>query len=223
MDLNKKHTAKQNKNEKNDKNMENSANRNGEEEIEKNKRIDEKNIRIYSYNSRGFDMIKQKYCNEILTMDPNSIPVLCNQENFILEGNRHVIQNALQGFHAFIKPATKEHVDGRPAIGMFIAILKELRNKAKDVTPRSNRIQAIILETNEGDLMIINVYFPADPKTRTYQLEPDLEDMLASITTLIDNYHCNNVIITGDFNMDKKRDNGRVDRIKKFLMGVALS
>ena len=79
-----------------------------------------------------------------------------------------MIKNALKGFHAFIKPATKEHIDGRPANGMFIAIPQELRNKAKDVSPRSNRIQAIVLETDENDLMIINTYFPADPKTKNH-------------------------------------------------------
>ena len=128
-----------------------------------------------------------------------------------------MIRNALEGFHAFIKPATKEHIDGRPANGMFIAIPKHLRNRAKDISPRSNRIQAILLETNEGVMMIINVYFPADPKTKKYVFDTELEDMLVAITSLIENHHCSNVVIVGDLNMDIKRDNGRVERLKEFL------
>ena len=128
-----------------------------------------------------------------------------------------MIRNALEGFHAFIKPATKEHMDGRPANGMFIAIPKQLRNKAKDISPKSNQIQAILLETSEDVLMIINVYFPGDPKTKKYVFDPELEDMLVAIISLIENHHCNNVVIAGDLNMDVKRDNGRVERLKEFL------
>ena len=51
-----------------------------------------KTLRIYSYNSRGFDKIKQQVCNELLTVENVSIPILCNQENFVLEGNTHTIK-----------------------------------------------------------------------------------------------------------------------------------
>ena len=66
--------------------------------------------------------------------------------------------------------------------------------------------------------MIINVYFPGDPKTKKYLFDPELEDMVVAINSLIENHHCNNVVIA-DLNMDIKRDNGRVERWKEFLNG----
>ena len=176
-----------------------------------------KNIRIYSYNSRGFDIIKQKLCMELCEMKTTTIPILCNQENFVLKGNDHLIRKALTDFHVFIKPATKDYFDGRPINGMFIAVPKDLRSRTRDVSPQSKRIQAILFETDEDSVMIVNVYFPPDPKTKNYNLDPDLEDVLATVENLVESHHCNNVIIVGDLNTDYKRENGRVNRLDTFL------
>lgn len=191
------------------------------ENIEKmtkeNEITERKNIRVYSYNSRGFDLIKQKYCNEILNIDTDSVPILCNQENFVLKGNRHIVQNALPGFHAFIKPATKEQMEGRPANGMFIAVPEQLRNRCKDISPNHSRIQSLLLKTTETTIMIINAYFPLDPKKESYDYDPDLEDVLATIENLVDAHQCNCVVVVGDLNCDYRRQNGRVGRLKDFL------
>ena len=181
-----------------------------------------KNICIYSYNSRGFDIIKQKFCMELLNMNKDTIPILCNQENFVLKGNGHIIRNAIENFHVFIKPATKDYFDGRPINGMFIALPRHLKNRAKDVSPNSKRVQAIILETEEDSLMIINVYFPQDPKTKMYNLDADLEDVLATIETVIQSHQCNSIVITGDLNTDYRRHNGRVKRFQTFLSNNSL-
>ena len=177
----------------------------------------EGNICLYSYNSRGFDIIKQQFCMELINIDKNSTPILCNQENFVLKGNGHLIRRAIPNFHVFIKPAKKDHLDGRPINGMFIAIPENLRNKAKDISPNNDRVQAILLDANQSKLMIINVYFPQDPKTKVYNLDSDFEDVLATLESLTDNYQCNNVLIVGDLNADYKRDNGRVKRLDTFL------
>ena len=71
-----------------------------------------------------------------------------------------------------IKPAKKTHSDGRPVNGMFTAVPLSLRNRAKDVSPNHDRIQAILLETDDGITMIVNVYFPPDPKTKDYHIDP---------------------------------------------------
>ena len=179
-------------------------------------------IRIYSYNSRGFDLIKQKFCLELLGMDKNTVPVLCNQENFTLKGNDHIIRNALPDYHVFIKPATKDHLEGRPKNGMFVALPLKLRSKAKDVSPNNSRVQAILLETDNGQVMIINVYFPSDPKTKMYQIDSDLEDVFASIENVIERHPCNSVVIAGDLNTDFQRKNGRASRLVTFMSNNSL-
>ena len=176
-----------------------------------------KKIRIYSYNSRGFDQIKQKFCMELMNSTATHFPILCNQENFILKGNAHLIKNALPDCHVIIKPATKIHSEGRPINGMFIAIPTSLRSITRDISPNHNRIQAVLLETDENTMMIVNVYFPADPKTKQYYNDHDLEDLLATIENLIDAHPCQDVIIGGDLNCDFSKHNGRLERLKTFL------
>ena len=65
--------------------------------------------------------------------------------------------------------------------------------------------------------MIINTYFPQDPKTVTYKQASDLEDALAVIKNMIDSYQCKNVLIVGDLNTDFIRKNERVKRFEMFL------
>ena len=58
------------------------------------------------------------------------------------------------------------------------------------ISPNHNRIQAVLLETDENTIMIVNVYFPVDPKSKQYYNDPDLEDLLATIENLIDAHPC---------------------------------
>ena len=95
---------------------------------------------------------------------------------------------------------------------MFIAMPVSLRNKVKDISPNSSRVQARVLDTDSEKLMIRNTYFPQDPKTVTYELDSDMEDALAVIENMMDLYQCNNALIVGDLNTDFIRKNGRVKR-----------
>ena len=182
-----------------------------------NKETISKNIRIYSFNSRGFDETKQKFCLEVLNTDTKHFPVMCNQENFVLKGNEHLIKKALKDYHVFVKPATKSNLEGRPVNGMFVALPIGLRNKAKDVSPNHNRIQAVLLKTDKNTIMIVNAYFPPDPKTTEYKIDPDLEDVLATIENLVKAHQCNDLLLVGDLNCDYARKNGRVARVQRFL------
>ena len=79
---------------------------------------------IISYNSRGFAAEKQDFCQLITSkaIVGDKLPILCNQENFVLRGNSYRINQALPGYHCMIKPAIKEtHDKGRAKNSMFIA------------------------------------------------------------------------------------------------------
>ncbi len=211
-------------NQKLEKEKENKENLKDKIKYEKeNKDIKNKNIRIYSYNSRGFDMIKQRFCLELMEVEEPVVPVICNQENFVLKGNSHLIRKALKNFHVYIKPAKKDKLEGRPINGMFIALPKIMRQKSKDVSPTNDRIQAVLLETKDGYLMIINVYFPPDPKTTKYNSDSELEDLLLTIENLVASHHCRHVVMVGDMNTDYERKNGRVERFNSFLTDNKLS
>ena len=57
-------------------------------------KIDKNNLRIYSYNSRGFDVNKQKICTDLLEPKLHRNSILCNQENFVLKGNSYIIRKS---------------------------------------------------------------------------------------------------------------------------------
>ena len=105
---------------------------------------------------------------EMLNITEETVPILCNQENFVLKGNNHLIRKALDNMHVVIKPASKIRFEGRPVNGMFIAFPAKFRSKVKDVSPEHTRVQAVLLESYDN-VMIVNVYLPSDPKTIKYQ------------------------------------------------------
>ena len=130
--------------------------------------IDNKDICVISYNSRGFSAMKKDYCQSLVgeTTVGNKIPILCNQENFILRGNSYKINQSLPGFHFFINPAVKvTHDKGRAKNGMFIAIPNYFKNMVEDVSPGYWRLQAMIIKNGNNRLLVINSYFPTDPLT----------------------------------------------------------
>ena len=55
----------------------------------------DKNLCIYPYNSRGFDSNKQDILKTLLSVSGDSLPVICNQENFLLKANRFIIEKCL--------------------------------------------------------------------------------------------------------------------------------
>ena len=117
-------------------------------------------------------------CNILLSegIVGDKIPILCNQENFLLKGNCYKINQAIDGFHRFINPAVKQsHDKGRPKNGMFIAIPDILKNKVEDVTPGHWRLQAIIIKNLNSSIMLINSYFPVDQRTQTFDESELLE------------------------------------------------
>ena len=100
---------------------------------------------FYSYNSRGFSSIKQDFIRFLLsdTVTASSIPIFCNQENFILRENSYKLRKALPGYHLLINPAVKNHLNtGRPSNGMFIAFPNSVKNDITDVSPGFWRVQA---------------------------------------------------------------------------------
>ena len=70
-----------------------------------------------SYNSRGFSTMTATFIRQLVSQSivGNKIPILCNQENFILRDNSYKLVKALPGFHLIINPAVKNtHGTGRP-------------------------------------------------------------------------------------------------------------
>ena len=90
------------------------------------------------WNSRGSSEQKMQFLQKLVSpcIVGSKIPIICNQENFLLRSNSYKIFQAVPGFHFFIKPAVKDVLDrGRPKNGMFIGIPDSIRKHVKDVSP----------------------------------------------------------------------------------------
>ena len=143
--------------------------------------ITKQGICIFSYNSRGFHEGNQSVCQELTLITGDKIPIICNQENFLLAANKYKIKQCLPNFHVYFKPATKDGLNGRPKNGMFVAIPENLNAEVEDVSPPCSRVQAITFKTEQRQLLILNTYFPQDPKTCVL----DAGDLLTTIEATV--------------------------------------
>ena len=97
-------------------------------------------ICIFSYNSRGFSNEKQDICKMLMTQTEDYYPILCNQKNFLFQGNRYLAKKCLPDAWLVFKNAVKDNFEGRPKNGMFIAIPDVIKQQVNDVSPAHWRI-----------------------------------------------------------------------------------
>ena len=96
----------------------------------------------------------------------NYLPILCNQKNALLHGNRYKVEQCLPNSSIFFKKAEKD--DGSAKNGMFIAVPMEIKEFAEEVNTFNWRTQTLTLKFPENKIMIINSYFPTDPKVNEF-------------------------------------------------------
>ena len=104
------------------------------------------------------------------TLKPNQLfsDVICVQEHFQLKNCKYRVSNAFSSdFELFFKPAVKSNTcleQGRPKGGLFTAWRKNQVKKVTRLAVESFRVQGIILEYKNCNLLLINTYFPCDPQ-----------------------------------------------------------
>ena len=174
---------------------------------------------VFSYNSRGYGKSKQDFCNYLVSQNVagNKIPILCNQENFILRGNSYKISRSIPGFQFIINPAVKETQDkGRARNGMFIAFPEYIKNQVQDVSPGYWRIQAVIIKCKNSQILIINSYFPVDKKTVRVDGN-ELLETIQFIKQVMESYEFSSVLLLGDINCDFLRRTGHTNLVSSFV------
>ena len=77
----------------------------------------DRDICIFSFNSRGFDTCKQDFVRQLANLSGDTLPIICNQENFLLKSNSYIINQSLPDHHIFFKHAIKVGLEGRPKCG----------------------------------------------------------------------------------------------------------
>ena len=168
--------------------------------------------------------MKKKFCQFITSVQVvgSSLPILCVQENFVLRSNAYKIRNALPNFNFIIKPAVKVDSDnGRPKNGMFIGVPENFKDIVSDVSPDFWRVQAAIVKLRSMKILIINSYFPVDPRTNIAD-DTELLETLQYIRTTLLNNEFHHVIWAGDINADFLRGTNHVSLVSDFLKEFSL-
>ena len=87
---------------------------------------------------RGSSESKLMFMNKLVSSEVvgGKVPILCNQDNFILKLNPYKLFQAIPGFQFFVNPAVKNIPDrGRTANGMFICVPDSIKSSVTDISP----------------------------------------------------------------------------------------
>ena len=163
------------------------------------------NLCITSYNSTGFGIPAQNYIRTLLLFTD----ILCIQEHFLLDSQDKKYSNTkklVKQFGAshdmFIVPAHKDNTQvsrGRGKGGLVTIWKKGLTRYVSKVECSNFRIQATKFEFPSKNILLINAYFPCDPRTDSFD-ETELLTLLADITVVVETSLCSNVMIAADLN-----------------------
>ena len=179
---------------------------------------------VISYNSRGFSGLHQDFIKNLVSTQTvgDKIPILCNQENFILRGNSYKINQTLPNFHILFNPAVKASLDrGRPRGGLFIAIPNSIKGQVTDVSPGHWRVQAVLVASPSSSTLLVNTYFPCDSR-QALGAQNEVIEVLELVKRLIETSACNSVVWCGDINADFKRNTGQVALVRDTLTELRL-
>ena len=111
---------------------------------------------------------------------------------------------------------------GRPSNGMFIAFPDNIKNQVTDVSPGFWRLQAVKIKFLSSSLLLINSYFPTDPK-RDPADNADLLETLGHIKQIIEVNSFDTVIWAGDINSDFSRNSSHTRAVQDTLDDLGLS
>ena len=99
---------------------------------------------------------------------------------------------------------------------MFVALPDMFKNIIEDVSPDFWRLQAVKLKLSHSNLLIINSYFPVDPRTIRFD-DSQLLETFQHIRSILDKHEFDNVLWCGDINADFLRNTGHVNMVQEFI------
>ena len=178
-----------------------------------------------SYNSRGFSSLKTSLIRYLTSQEVvgSKLPILCNQDNFVLRDNSYKITKALPGYQVLVNPAVKNHHDrGRPKNGMFIAYPGNIKSSVTDVSPGHWRVQAIKIKFRDYTVLLINSYFPTDSR-RPDGDEHELLEILGIVRDVIRRNDFDSILWAGDINADFIRNTSHTRTVSETVEDLGLT
>ena len=99
---------------------------------------------------------------------------------------------------------------------MYIAVPNSIRNHVTDVSPGYWRLQAIILKLGGSTTLLINSYFPTDPR-RPNADQSELHDTLSHIKEVIRKNEFDSLLWAGDINADFIRNTNHTNTVQDLV------
>ena len=181
-----------------------------------------RNICITSFNSTGLGIAVQNFLST-LSLFSN---ILCLQEHFLLDSKSKNYSNTdklrklySSKYDMFIIPAEKEHTQiskGRGKGGLATLWDKNLTKYVSQVKCSSFRLQVTQFSFPSGSLLILNTYFPCDPRVNDFNDE-ELLALLAEIKNVMNNQACKYNLVLGDLNSHFSRQTRFTTIIQNFF------
>ena len=105
---------------------------------------------------------------------------------------------------------------GRPMGGLAMITPKNIRKHTTILKSLSWRIQPVVIKVGNKSNLIINSYFPTDPRTLGGQ-NIELENVLAEISNVIHSTSFNCLYLIGDINCNFIRNSSHVETVRDFM------
>ena len=166
--------------------------------------LSKKPICITSYNSTGLGLGTVKFIDTLLLFTN----ILCLQEHFLQDSgdkkhsNTNKLRKSFPNHDMFINPAYKSDTrvcKGRAKGGLATLWHPSLTKYVSKIKSDNFRLLGTKFSFPSGTILIINSYFPCDPRTAAFD-DTEILGTLADITSMIDSADCQSVLIAGDLN-----------------------
>ena len=180
------------------------------------------NICVTSYNSTGFSLGVKNFLTTLSLFSS----IICLQEHFLLDSkdkkysNTNKLRKAFSDkFDMFIVPAFKENkqvTKGRGKGGLATMWDKSLTKYVSLVKCSSFRLQATRFNFPRGSFLVLNTYFPCDPRKDNFNDE-ELLNLLAEMKTKMNDENCVSNLIVGDLNCHFSRKSRFTRTVENFF------
>ena len=157
--------------------------------------------------------------------------VLCIQEHFLLDcsdrksSNTDKIRKKFNINHdMYIKPAEKDNTQvsrGRGKGGLATIWKKSLTKYVSKIDCINPRLQATKFSFPSSTLVVLNAYFPCDPRNSRYD-DAEILNVLSEINNIVTNGGIHNFLLAGDLNCHFERDNLYTNLVKDYFRSLSL-
>jgi len=183
--------------------------------------MEKTDITIFSLNTKGFNNLRKQYITEMSSF----CDIMCIQEHWLLKQHLYKIENCVSNFkgHAVSGMCESSGVlQGRPHGGCAILWRDEINHNVTKLPINNERACAVRLTLGEQNMILVCVYLPTDTQTHVFN-QQSIELIIADIRTLKLSYPYDEVMVTGDFNIDLSRNSPMVNFVNGEMMNMSLN